>query len=187
MKRRYSTRFNTLPTDFDPTAPPIPTIPSLPAQYNSLSDRRQGISSGKGPSIMIDDYMLQDPSLQAEQYVTELLTEATEQDIDAFHAALGNRKLIISKNLQRSIYTSRAQFIKISKEAEKLKGEMRALRNLMSELKTNTTSLRLSSSQLNGDGLHNGGPPTLSKVDRRSSVADRSVLRNVGLQVSNDV
>lgn len=136
---------------------------------------------------MVDDYVLQDPNLQAEQYVTDLLTEATEQDIDTFRAALDDRKKITSKNLQRSIYTSRAQFIKISKEAEKLKGEMRALRNLMSELKTNTTSLRLSSSQVNGNGMQNGGPPALSKKDRRSSVADRSVLRNVGLQVCGSV
>jgi len=115
--------------------------------------------------------------------VTDVLTEASEQDIDTFHAALGDRKAITSKNLQKSIYTSRAQFIKISKEAEKLKGEMRALRNLMSELKTNTTSLRLSSSQANNDGMQNGVLQPMSRRDRRSSVADRSVLRNVGLQV----
>lgn len=88
-------------------------------------------------------------------------------------------------DLQQNVMQNRTQFIKISKEAEKLKSEMRALRNLMAELKANTTALRAASgsgvsggsSGLNGD-LSTG----LSKRDKRSSVADRSALWNSQMQ-----
>lgn len=92
-----------------------------------------------------------------------------------------------STDLQQNIYQNRSQFIKISKEAEKLKGEMRALRNLMSELKTNTTALRTASSQGPSvpNGFDTGFPSTLSKRDKRSSVADRTAMWNSQLQVGH--
>ena len=78
---------------------------------------------------------------------------------------------------------NRTQFIKISKEAEKLKAEMRSLRNLMSELKTNTTALRTNTVE-SGDPSFDGALSTaMSKRDKRSSVADRSALWNSQMQV----
>ena len=114
-----------------------------------------------------------------------LLAEATEQDIDGYQTALQKLKNKSASDLQQNVYQNRTQFIKISKEAEKLKGEMRALRNLMSELKTNTTALRTTSSQGTSglDGFEGGFPPTLSKRDKRSSVADRTAMWNSQLQV----
>ena len=128
---------------------------------------------------------LRDPNLRADQYLTGLLSDATEQDIDDFQQALQKVRNRASTDLQQSVYQNRTQFIKISKEAEKLKGEMRALRNLMSELKTNTTALRAASS-LGPEGttdFSSGFPTTLSKSDRRSSVADRTAMWNAQLQV----
>lgn len=92
-----------------------------------------------------------------------------------------------STDLQQNVYQNRTQFIKISKEAEKLKGEMRALRNLMSELKSNTTALRSASSLAGPEptGFDESFPPTLSKRDKRSSVADRTAMWNSQLQVRN--
>jgi len=70
-----------------------------------------------------------------------------------------------------------------------LKGEMRALRNLMSELKTNTTALRTGSTQgaAGNDGFDGSFPATLSKRDKRSSVADRTAMWNSQLQVHNNL
>jgi hypothetical protein len=133
----------------------------------------------------VDFAQLRNPNLQPDQYVANLLTDASEQDIDAYQQELQKLQSRASVDLQQSVYQNRTQFIKISKEAEKLKGEMRALKNLMSELKTNTTALRTNSSQGVG-GLNefdSGFPTTLSKRDKRSSVADRSVLWNSQLQV----
>lgn len=66
-----------------------------------------------------------------------------------------------------------------------MKGEMRALRNLMSELKSNTTALRSASSLAGPEPnvFDENFPPTLSKKDKRSSVADRTVMWNSQLQV----
>ena len=65
-----------------------------------------------------------------------------------------------------------------------MKGEMRALRNLMTELKTNTTALR--SAANNGEPASFGSEFTsgLSKRDKRSSVADRTALWSSQMQVS---
>lgn len=126
---------------------------------------------------------LRDPNLRKEQYIADLLSDASEQDIDEYQQGLNKLRNRASTDLQQNVYQNRTQFIKISKEAEKLKGEMRALRNLMSELKTNTTTLRTTSSQGPSTGFDQGFPSTLSKRDKRSSVADRTAMWNSQLQV----
>lgn len=129
---------------------------------------------------------LRDPSLRPEQYLAGILSDASDKDIMNYQKSLDTSRSRASTDLQQSVYQNRSQFIKISKEAEKLKGEMRALRNLMSELKTNTTALRTASAQSPDvpASLESGYPSALSKKDRRSSVADRTALWNSQLQVS---
>lgn len=186
VKRRYSTRFNNLPADFDATAPPVPNVPSLPNQFIGSKDRGRGPSPGKSQGIDIDTKALNDSTLRPERYIAGLLSDASEKDIDDYQQALQKLKNRASTDLQQNVYQNRTQFIKISKEAEKLKGEMRALRNLMSDLKTNTTALRTTSSQgasITAD-FDSGFPSTLSKRDKRSSVADRTAMWNSQLQVS---
>lgn len=115
--------------------------------------------------------------------MAEVLGEATEDEIRDYEDALKQLKARAAADLQQNVYQNRTQFIKISKEAEKLKGEMRTLRNLMSELKTNTTALRASSNSADSSG--NLGPElTLSKRDRRSSITDRTALWSAQMQVS---
>ena len=128
---------------------------------------------------------LRDPNLRPDQYLAGLLSDASEQDIEDYQQALQKLRNRASTDLQQNVYQNRTQFIKISKEAEKLKGEMRALRNLISELKTNTTALRTASSQGSevSNDFNSGFPTTLSKKDRRSSVADRTAMWNSQLQV----
>ncbi|TVY81806.1 Exocyst complex component exo84 [Lachnellula suecica] len=184
VKRRYSTRFNNLPSDFDATAPPVPSLPSLPSQFTASNDRGRGPSPARGPGLTVDVKALRDPSLRPEQYIAGLLSDASEQEIDEYQQALRRVKNRASTDLQQNVYQNRTQFIKISKEAEKLKGEMRSLQNLMSDLKTNTTALRSASSQgaAPSNDFDSGFPPTLSKRDKRSSVADRTAMWNSQLQ-----
>lgn len=131
----------------------------------------------------MDVKALRDPKLVPDQYVASALSDATEDEIRDYEDSLRNLKNRAKTDLQQNVYQNRTQFIKISKEAEKLKGEMRALRNLMSELKTNTTALR-SVSNNNSDLASFGGEFStgLSKKDKRSSVADRSALWNSQMQ-----
>ena len=112
-----------------------------------------------------------------------MLGEASDDQIRDFEDSLRKLKGRATTDLQQNLMQNRTQFIKISKEAEKLKGEMRALRNLMSELKTNTTALRTASNK-SEDASNFAGPLStgLSKRDKRSSVADRSALWNSQMQ-----
>lgn len=77
-----------------------------------------------------------------------------------------------STDLQHNVYQNRTQFIKISKEAEKLKGEMSNLRALMSEL-TGTLNQTATASE---DEMN------ARKLSRRSSVANLEALWNTHLQ-----
>ncbi|KAK6819719.1 Exocyst complex component EXO84 [Apiospora arundinis] len=129
----------------------------------------------------IDMRALRDPGLAADQYVANILSEATEDEIRDYEDALRKLKSRASTDLQQNVYQNRTQFIKISKEAEKLKAEMRSLRNLITELKTNTTALRAASA--NREPALSGEFSTgLSKRDKRSSVADRTALWNSQMQ-----
>ena len=112
-----------------------------------------------------------------------MLGDASEDQIRDFEGSLRGLKTRASADLQQNVMQNRTQFIKISKEAEKLKSEMRALRNLMSDLKANTTALRAASvNSAEPAGMSGGLTHTLSKRDKRSSVADRSALWNSQMQ-----
>lgn len=125
---------------------------------------------------------LRDPSLVPEQYVAEILSEATEDEIREYESALRKLKRRVSTDLQQNVYQNRTQFIKISKEAEKLKSEMRTLRNLMAELKANTTALRSASNSVEDAGFSSQIGTGLSRRDKRSSVADRTALWSAQMQ-----
>ncbi|EJP70849.1 exocyst complex component EXO84 [Beauveria bassiana ARSEF 2860] len=178
VKQRYSTRFNNMPLDLDG---PIPSVPALPLmdKYDQ-KDRRPPPSRG-GAAPIIDIKALRDPALVPDQYVAAVLGDATDGQIREFEDSLKKLKIRAASDLQQNLLQNRTQFIKISKEAEKLKGEMRTLRNLMSELKTNTTALR-SATAKNDEPASIPGQATLSKRDKRSSVADRSALWNSQMQ-----
>ncbi|KAL2164708.1 hypothetical protein VTH06DRAFT_3 [Thermothelomyces fergusii] len=194
VKRRYSSRFNNLPADFDPTQNPVPPLPNLDqyvqaqAQAQAQDSRpppsREGRGEGGsgGVAIQVDVRALRDPNLVPEQYVTETLSEATEDEIREYESALRELKHRVSVDLQQSVYQNRTQFIKISKEAEKLKSEMRTLKNLMAELKANTTALRSSSNSVGDAGFGGQIGAGLSRRDKRSSVADRTALWSAQMQ-----
>ncbi|KAF2492000.1 hypothetical protein BU16DRAFT_100453 [Lophium mytilinum] len=177
VKRRYSTRFTNLPTDFGAGAPPLPTMPGIPGQYASQPPSRDGRPPGSsdGQRVKVDEKALRDPNLRPEQYVATLLSDASEQDIRDYQDKLRKLKNRTSTDLQHNVYQNRTQFIKISKEAEKLKGEMRMLRTLMSEL-TSTLGQTTSASGLGGDAI------TARKQANRSSVANLEALWNSHLQ-----
>jgi hypothetical protein len=114
--------------------------------------------------------------------VTDLLSHASEQDIQDYQTSLRRVKNRTSTDLQQNVYQNRTQFIKISKEAEKLKSEIDVLRGLMSELtgalgQTNTVS---NHSDTNISPLDGAGQSR--KRTNRSSVANLESLWNVQLQ-----
>ena len=133
----------------------------------------------------MDVRALRDANLQPEKYVQSILADATEADILAYQNELQAVKQHASSDLQHNVYQNRTQFIKISKEADKLKSEMRTLRTLMSEL---TNALGQATSAGGGDvgGVGSSSSLGLSsdrKRANRSSVANLEAMWSTHLQV----
>ncbi|KAL9627794.1 MAG: hypothetical protein Q9164_007487, partial [Protoblastenia rupestris] len=181
VKRRYSTRFNQLPNFSSANAPPIPSIPPLPNGHIQPSSR--GVpSAGQPHKIAVDVNTLKDPNFQAEKYFTSLLADASDQELRDYQLSLRKLKNRASNDLQQNVYQNRTQFIKISKEAEKLKGEMRTLRGLMSELTS-----AVSQASINAGApeprvtVDDGARSRARKQANRSSVANLEAMWNTQL------
>ncbi|KAF1955724.1 putative exocyst complex component Exo84 [Byssothecium circinans] len=178
VKRRYSAKITQLPADFPGNGAPMPEMPKLPMQYMqqqpppSRDGRPPGSSDGR--RVKPDMRMLQDPNLRPDQFVSKVVADMSEGDIRQYQEDLRKHKNRTSMELQHNVYQNRTQFIKISKEAEKLKGEMRTLKQLMSEL-TATLGQTTSSANQNGDTI------TARKAANRSSVANLEALWNTQL------
>ncbi|ORY18997.1 Cullin repeat-like-containing domain protein [Clohesyomyces aquaticus] len=179
VKRRYSQRITQLPSDFGAGAPPMPSMPQVPNKYRDAPPSRDGRPPGSsdGRAFKVDMKAIRDPNLRPAEYVATLLQDASEEDIRRYQEELRKVKNRTSTDLQHNVYQNRTQFIKISKEAEKLKGEMRTLRQLMSEL-TGTLGQTTSAVGTNGDSL----TLTARKAANRSSVANLEALWNSHLQ-----
>ncbi|EQL31637.1 exocyst complex component exo84 [Blastomyces dermatitidis] len=179
VKRRYSSRYNQQ-LNFD-----IPNVPSLPSGVDAFRSQKAS-AAGIGPEasgqpLRVELSALKNPSLPVEKYVTTLLANASEEDIRAYQAQLRKLKNRTSTDLQQNVYRNRTQFIKISKEAEKLKAEMITLRGLMSEL---TTALGQASATNGSSAMATGfdEPSTVKRHPNRSSVANLESMWNVQLQ-----
>lgn len=187
VKRRYSTRF-TGAQDFGFGGQGnVPAVPSLPSQYarprpsqdkSPSRDGRDRSRDGSG-KLKVDLRALNDNNLQAEKYVQGLLAEATADDIMAYRSELQNVKSHASADLQHNVYQNRTQFIKIAKEADKLKSEMRTLRTLMGEL----TGALGHATSAGGAELTNGASLAERKRANRSSVANLEAMWSSHLQV----
>ncbi|KAL1969188.1 hypothetical protein VTN77DRAFT_442 [Rasamsonia byssochlamydoides] len=177
VKKRYSSRFNQ-PPDLDPDAPPVPSLPQDSKGYGGSSPAGRTPQEGTSQPPRVDLKALRDPSLPVEKYVANLLANASEEEIQEYQESLRKVRNRTSTDLQQNVYQNRTQFIKISKEAEKLKGEMRTLRTLMSEL---TTALG-QTSIANGPNPLSPVDERFSKRNNRSSVANLESMWNVQLQ-----
>ena len=107
--------------------------------------------------------------------VAQLLANASEQDIRDYQHDLGRVRNRTSHDIQYNLTANRNQFIKISQEAEKLKTEMRALRNLMSDL-TSTLSQTNAALGISSETVSS------RKYANRSSVANLEAMWNTHLQ-----
>jgi exocyst complex component 8 len=183
VKRRYSTRYNQLPDFSNIGAPPVPALPgagTLKRRSGGGSPRRPGTGDRSRP-LIVDGDALKDPNLQHERYVTDILASASEQDIQEYQNGLQRLKNRNSQELQHSVYQNRTQFVKISKEAEKLKSEMTILQNLMSDL---TGTLGTGNTGNAGSPMSPdlNGPSLSRRNTNRSSVANLEHMWNIQLQ-----
>ena len=103
-----------------------------------------------------------------------MLANATEKELLDYQKDLQKVKNRASTDLQNNVYRNRTQFIKISKEAEKLKGEMQTLQGLMNELSSVLEQAAMSSGSKIDDGAR--------KRNNRSSVANLEAMWSTQLQ-----
>ncbi|KAL9611077.1 MAG: hypothetical protein Q9167_004249 [Letrouitia subvulpina] len=177
VKRRYSTRFAQLPDFTKAEAPPIPN-----ANFANQQTKQDYLVAAPARSINVDVTAFKDPSLGIEDYSTSVLSEGSDQQLREYQANLRKLKTRASADLQQNVYQNRTQFIKISKEAEKLKEEMRTLSGLMSEL---SLSLKNASSNLSLQETRPSMDDSTTRARKqanRSSVANLEAMWNTQLQ-----
>ena len=110
-----------------------------------------------------------------------ILSEASDQELRDYQANLHKIKNRTSSDLQHNVYQNRTQFIKISKEADKLKGEMRTLRGLMSELASSLNQASMGSSVPEPRVIQEDGVSRARKQANRSSLANLEAMWTVQL------
>lgn len=199
VKRRYSTRFTNLPDFSNGATPPVPALPGSSNHPTKENFHSTSLLS----RIDVDLVSLRDQALQAEKCeesltnpyplvggrdllmddsdATNLLLDASNQELREYQANLQMIKARTSANLQQKVYQNRTQFIQISKEADKLKEEMRTLRNLMSELTASLGQASTSASMSETRLKHDNGDSSARKHANRSSVANLEAMWNVQL------
>ena len=181
IKRRYSTRYNQLP-DFSQGAPAVPGLPDqFKRSSRGVSPQRLG-SAHSGSPLYVDVDALSDANLQHERYVANLLSTASEKDIQEYQNSLRKVQNRTSIDLKQNVYQNRTQFMKISKEAEKLKNEMVTLRGLMSELTSGLGQTNAESTNGMKSADANGDHGVKRNRSNRSSVANLESMWNVQLQ-----
>ncbi|KAJ5333734.1 uncharacterized protein N7506_007517 [Penicillium brevicompactum] len=182
VKRRYSTRFAA--PEFDASAPPVPALPTqVPGGIGGLAPpsvpRQPSPADSNSPAPTVDLNVLRDPSLPVDRYVASLLANASEEEIQKYQESLRKVKNRTSTDLQQNVYQNRTQFIKISKEAEKLKDEMRTLRTLMAELTTALGQTSVGNTPNPMSPMEDSFP---KRNANRSSVANLESMWSVQLQ-----
>ncbi|KAI5301393.1 exocyst complex component exo84 [Ascosphaera pollenicola] len=209
VKKRYSTRFHQ-PVEYDSLKqPPVPAIPRAPSPLTSAAAGTAGASPlptttaaaardiappEPGKPVPIDLSALRDPKLAPDKcsdspnlHVATILANASDKDIQEYQVNLAKLKNRTNADLQHNVHRNRNQFMKISKEAEKLKEEMTTLRGLMSDL---TVSLGQTNATANtpalGTSFDDISAPLLGSVSNkrgnRSSVANLESMWTQQLQ-----
>lgn len=110
-----------------------------------------------------------------------VLADASDQQLRDYQINLRKLKNRASTDLQQNVYQNRTQFIKISKEAEKLNDEMRTLRGLMSEVNSTVNNLMAKASIPESRLAVDDAATRIRKQANRSSVANLEALRNTQL------
>ncbi|KAI4151687.1 MAG: hypothetical protein LQ341_000862 [Variospora aurantia] len=176
IKRRYSTRFAQLP-DFDQAdAPPLPN-----GRLQTENPKLNLPVSGSAHSVNVDVAALKDPKLDPESYATTVLADASDQQLREYQTSLRKLKNRASTDLQQNVFQNRSQFIKISKDAEKLNNEMRTLRSQLAEVSTSVSNLMLRANIPESRPTQDDMATRSRKQANRSSRADLQNMWNVQL------
>ncbi|KAL9022426.1 MAG: hypothetical protein Q9185_000332 [Variospora sp. 1 TL-2023] len=176
IKRRYSTRFAQLPDFNQADAPPLPN-----GRLQPENPKLNLPVSGSAHSVNVDVAALKDPKLDPESYATTVLADASDQQLREYQTSLRKLKNRASTDLQQNVFQNRSQFIKISKDAEKLNNEMRTLRSQLAEVSTSVSNLMLRANIPESRPTQDDMATRSRKQANRSSRADLQNMWNVQL------
>ncbi|KAI4287170.1 MAG: hypothetical protein L6R35_003576 [Caloplaca aegaea] len=176
IKRRYSTRFAQLPDFNQADAPPLPN-----GRLQTENPKLNLPVSGSAHSVSVDVAALKDPKLDPESYATTVLADASDQQLREYQTSLRKLKNRASTDLQQNVFQNRSQFIKISKDAEKLNNEMRTLRSQLAEVSTSVSNLMLRANIPESRPTQDDMATRSRKQANRSSRADLQNMWNVQL------
>ena len=188
VKKRYSVRYGQAP-DASQGAPPLPGVPRVPQNFLQANGSSTSLGHHRKKSS-VDVRALRNPNLQPGQCTTQyfhvasalltlldladFLANASEQDVANYQGELKSLKNRASQDLQRNVKQNRTQFIKISKEAEKLKGEMQTLQGLMNDLTITLDQAAATNGSQRDDAVR--------KRNNRSSVANVEAMWSTQIQ-----
>ncbi|KAL8644523.1 MAG: hypothetical protein Q9210_007211 [Variospora velana] len=176
IKRRYSTRFTQLPDFNQADAPPLPN-----GRFQTENPKLNLPVPGPSHSVNVDVAALKDPKLDPESYSTTVLADASDQQLREYQTSLRKLKNRASTDLQQNVFQNRSQFIKISKDAEKLNNEMRTLRSQLAEVSTSVSNLMLRANIPESRPTQDDMATRSRKQANRSSRADLQNMWNVQL------
>ncbi|KAI4118100.1 MAG: hypothetical protein LQ345_001782 [Seirophora villosa] len=176
IKRRYSTRFAQLPDFNQADAPPLPN-----GRLQAENPKLNLPVPGPAISVNVDVAALKDPHLDPEKYATTVLAEASDQQLREYQTNLRKLKNRASTDLQQNVFQNRTQFIKISKDAEKLNNEMRSLRCQLAEVSTSVSNLMSKANITESRPTPDDMATRSRKQANRSSRADLETLWNTQL------
>ncbi|KAL8707573.1 MAG: hypothetical protein Q9220_007414 [cf. Caloplaca sp. 1 TL-2023] len=177
VKRRYSTRFAQFPDVNHADVPPLPN--GHPTGQNPKLNLPV---PGPVGALNVDIAALKDPNLDPDNYSSTVLSDATDQQLRDYQTSLRKLKNRASTDLQQNVYQNRTQFIKVSKEAERLNDEMRSLRGLISELNSSVSNLAMTSSVPDSRRSVEDVATRNRKQANRSSVANLESIWNSEMQ-----
>lgn len=156
--------------------PPMPAIPAMPS-INAGAGAKLPVKSTVRNDVDLDLDMFRDPAFNSDNFVTTVLSNASDEEIKDYQKRLKEIRNRTSSDLQKNVFVNRTQFILISKEIDKLKTEMRALRSLLNDLHNTTSSLKTDSV----NSMSNSDVASRKRANR-SSVADLTALHMSHLQ-----
>ncbi|CAZ81660.1 unnamed protein product [Tuber melanosporum] len=177
VKRRMSTRFP-MPSEPGANIPAMPNLPSGPNMIAAGAGARLPVKQPeRSDGVNLDLDTFRDPNFNPDAFVATVLANASDEEIRDYQRRLKDIRNRTSSDLQKNVFVNRTQFILISKEIDKLKSEMRVLRNLLNDLHNTTSSLKTDS-----ENSSTTSDLKARKAANRSSVADLTALHMSHLQ-----
>jgi len=123
------------------------------------------------------------PRFDPEQFIASSLSQATEEDVQAFYESLRGLKKSTSTDLQSNVFNNYASFVSLSQEISSLTSDLSSLSSLLVQFSSLTQSLSSSVQKDDSDDTPSGFQRERRGAQHhRNSIADLAQIHAVHLQ-----